>query len=227
MEYTPSSNLQTEMSLNILIRKRLGLGVFSLIAGGSLLATLLFSMPTTPDKMTETSKDYPSIILGGGCFWCVEAVYETLDGIIKTESGFAGGHVKDPSYNAVVTGQTGHAEVVKVTFDPEVIELGELLDFFWIAHDPTTLNRQGADRGTQYRSIILYSDDDQKAATEASMQKAQSDFSDPIVTEVAPLDTFYEAEKYHQDYYENNKNQSYCQYVIKPKLKKLEKASKK
>jgi peptide-methionine (S)-S-oxide reductase len=174
-------------------------------------------------KMTKETTSLPSLIVGGGCFWCVEAVYETLDGVLETVSGYAGGHVDDPSYKAVTSGRTGHAEVVKITYDPEKITLDELLDFFWIAHDPTTLNRQGADTGTQYRSIILYQDEAQKAAAEASKAKASDTFEDPIVTEIVPLKKFYPAEGYHQDYYANNQNQPYCRYVIAPKLKKLEK----
>lgn len=218
--------LLPEMSLTISRPSPLRLGFLAIFACGAFLTTLLLSVPENPDEMIENSKSYQSVTLGGGCFWCVEAVYETLDGIVKTESGFAGGHVKNPSYKQVISGETGHAEVVKITFNPEVLSLNALLDFFWISHDPTTLNRQGGDRGTQYRSIILYTDDVQKAAAEDSLQKAQGEFSDPIVTQIEPLEVFYDAEDYHQDYYENNKNQPYCQFVIKPKLKKLEKANK-
>ena len=203
---------------------RLRLGCIALFAGALSMASLS-SEPKTIHDMTDSSTNDSAVILGGGCFWCVEAVYETLDGIIKAESGYAGGHVKNPTYKQVVTGETGHAEVVKLTYDPAKISLDEIFDFFWIAHDPTTLNRQGADRGTQYRSIILYTNEEQKARAEASIKKAQQDFSDPIVTQLRPLDAFYRAEDYHQDYYDNNKNQPYCRYVIKPKLQKLEKVS--
>lgn len=170
----------------------------------------------SPEKRTD------SLVLGGGCFWCVEAVYESLKGVQSVESGYAGGTTPNPSYREVTSGQTGHAEVVRITFDPEVVTTGELLEFFWRAHDPTTLNRQGADVGTQYRSIILYQSEAQKAAAEASLKAAQEGFSKPIVTEMVPLDTFYPAEAYHQDYFRNNPNAPYCQYVIAPKLKKLE-----
>ncbi|MEX0326753.1 MAG: peptide-methionine (S)-S-oxide reductase MsrA [Puniceicoccaceae bacterium] len=163
-----------------------------------------------------------SLVLGGGCFWCVEALYETLDGVNGAVSGYAGGETENPDYYSVCSGRTGHAEVVRIDFDPEKVSLGELLDFFWEAHDPTTLNRQGADVGTQYRSIILFNSPEQEAAAKASLKKAQAKFSSPIVTEIVPLKRFYEAEVSHQDYFENNPNAPYCRYVIAPKLKKLE-----
>jgi len=159
--------------------------------------------------------------LGGGCFWCVEAVYERIDGVQSVVSGYAGGQKDNPTYEEVCTGTTGHAEVVQVYFNPEVISYEEILDQFWKAHDPTTLNRQGADVGTQYRSIILYSSEAQAQAAERSKVKAAAHFDDPIVTEIVPLSTFYEAEKYHQDYYENNPFAGYCTFVIRPKLQKL------
>lgn len=181
-----------------------------------------FMTQAGPDSSNQASAARDSVVLGGGCFWCVEALYETLDGVEAVASGYAGGSVPNPDYRQVSTGSTGHAEVVKVTFDPATISLDSLLSFFWQAHDPTTLNRQGADVGTQYRSIILYRSPEQKAAAEKSMQAAQELFSKPIVTEIAPLDSFYKAEDYHQDYFKNNRNAPYCQYVIAPKLKKLE-----
>lgn len=162
-----------------------------------------------------------SIVLGGGCFWCIEALYRRLDGVIEARSGYAGGHVADPTYKEVCTGSTGHAEVVEIAFDSDVISTEEILGFFWKAHDPTTLNRQGADVGTQYRSIILYADDEQKRIAEASRTQAQSDFSDPIVTEIEPLGELYPAEDYHNDYYERNPGQGYCRLVIEPKIAKL------
>jgi peptide-methionine (S)-S-oxide reductase len=162
-----------------------------------------------------------SIVLGGGCFWCIEALYRRLDGVISAESGYAGGHKPNPTYKEICTGTTGHAEVVKVTFDADTITLEEILEFFWKAHDPTTLNRQGADVGPQYRSIILYQDEQQRYAAERSRDAAQGEFSDPIVTRIEPLDTFYPAEDYHQDYYENNTRAGYCRMIISPKLKKL------
>ncbi|MEX0321297.1 MAG: peptide-methionine (S)-S-oxide reductase MsrA [Puniceicoccaceae bacterium] len=163
-----------------------------------------------------------SIVLGGGCFWCVEAVYERMEGITNVVSGYTGGHVKNPTYRAVCTGNTGHNEVVRIEFNSETISLEEILDYFWIAHDPTTLNRQGADVGTQYRSGIYFNSPEQEAAAQASMAKAQKEFADKIVTEIEPLGPFYEAEDYHQDYFENNPQAPYCRYVIAPKLKKLD-----
>lgn len=190
--------------------------LFLALVSFAVLLPFMAASDTTPTSDTE------SIVLGGGCFWCIEALYETLDGVCSVESGYAGGHVDNPSYEAVCSGQTGHAEVVRVTFQPEKISLEELLEFFWAAHDPTTLNRQGADVGTQYRSIILTSSDAQKAAATASMKAAQKAFDDPIVTEIEPLGTFHKAESYHQDYFQNNPNAPYCRYVIAPKLRKLE-----
>jgi peptide-methionine (S)-S-oxide reductase len=172
----------------------------------------------SPAKSGSTS----SITLGGGCFWCIEAQYETLEGVLSVVSGYAGGKVANPTYEAVCSGRTGHAEVVRVEYDPERIKLEDILEFFWLAHDPTTLNRQGADVGTQYRSIILYNSPEQEAAARASLTRAQARFSDPIVTELKPLETFHTAEKYHQDYFRNNPDAPYCRYVIAPKLKKLE-----
>jgi peptide-methionine (S)-S-oxide reductase len=158
---------------------------------------------------------------GAGCFWCVEAVLEQLDGVTEVTSGYMGGEKPDPSYEAVCSGTTGHAEVVQVTFDPARISYEELLDFFWRLHDPTTLNRQGADIGTQYRSAIFYHSEAQRAAAAKSMAAAQQQFIDPIVTEITAAGPFYSAEGYHQDYYRQNKNQSYCRVVIRPKLDKL------
>lgn len=159
---------------------------------------------------------------GGGCFWCVEAVYERLDGVKSVESGYAGGTKVNPTYQEVCTGRTGHAEVAQITFDPARISYEKLLEVFWQAHDPTTLNRQGADVGTQYRSVIFCHDEKQKDAAEKSKKEAQKHFSDPIVTEIQPLTQFYKAENYHQDYYRNNSNAPYCRIVIKPKLEKLQ-----
>lgn len=160
-------------------------------------------------------------VVGGGCFWCVEAVYEGKPGIQSVVSGYAGGTVPNPTYQAVTSGRTGHAEVVKITYDPSVISYREIVDFFWKAHDPTTLNRQGADVGTQYRSIILYGSEEERDAAEASKTAAQSDFKSPIVTEIVPLETFYPAEEYHQDFYERNPGHPYNRAVIEPKMRKL------
>ena len=161
--------------------------------------------------------------LGGGCFWCMEAVFERLPGVISVTSGFAGGTTENPTYQQVCTETTGHAEVTEIVFDPAKISYDKLLDVFWQAHDPTTLNRQGADEGTSYRSIILYRDEKQKLEAEKSKLAAQANFKNPLVTEIVPLKKFYKAEDYHQEYYDKNTNAFYCQIVIAPKLRKLEK----
>ena len=161
--------------------------------------------------------------LAGGCFWCIEAVYNDLQGVVKAESGYSGGTTPNPSYQAVCTGATGHAEVVQVTFDPEVISFGELLHVFFTVHDPTTLNRQGADIGTQYRSAIFYHSDEQKETAERVIAEITPQWSNPIVTEVTPLETFYVAEDYHQEYFANNPNQPYCRAVVAPKVEKFKK----
>ncbi|HEV3235030.1 MAG TPA: peptide-methionine (S)-S-oxide reductase MsrA [Candidatus Dormibacteraeota bacterium] len=159
--------------------------------------------------------------LAGGCFWCLDAAYRQIDGVKGVVSGYAGGERPNPTYEEVCTGRTGHAEAVQVEFDPGVITYPEILDILWTIHDPTTLNRQGADVGTQYRSAIFYHDDTQKAAAEASRDKVQELWPNPVVTEIVPLEAFYPAEAYHQDYYAHNPNAGYCQVVINPKLKKL------
>ena len=176
-------------------------------------------------KQSNEAKEVPenaeSIILGAGCFWCTEAVYEQIDGVVSVESGYSGGTVADPTYRAVTSGTTGHAEVAKVVFDPDVVSLAQVLEWFWKLHDPTTLNRQGADVGTQYRSAIFYENDEQKRIAEASMKAAAENFDDPIVTEITKAGIFYPAEGYHQDYYFKNRSAGYCQMVIAPKLEKL------
>jgi peptide-methionine (S)-S-oxide reductase len=160
---------------------------------------------------------------GGGCFWCMEAEFQRVPGVISVTSGFAGGQTENPTYKEVCTGDTGHAEVTQIEFDPQKISYEKLLKYFWDAHDPTTLNRQGADEGTQYRSIILYTSEAQKAAAIKSKAEAQKNFKSPIVTEIVPLKKFYKAENYHQNYFNNNPDQPYCQVVIRPKLNKFEK----
>ena len=160
---------------------------------------------------------------GGGCFWCMEAVFERLPGVISVTSGFAGGTTENPTYEQVCSETTGHAEVTEIVFDPAKISYDQLLNVFWQAHDPTTLNRQGADVGTSYRSIILYRGDKQRLEAEKSKIAAQQNFHHPIVTEIVLLKKFYPAEGYHQKYYDNNPDASYCQIVIAPKLEKLEK----
>jgi len=159
--------------------------------------------------------------LGAGCFWCVEAVFERLDGVQSVTAGYAGGHTVNPTYDDVCTGTTGHAEVAQITFDPSTITFARLLEVFWDAHDPTTLNRQGADTGTQYRSAIFVHSPQQRATAEASRTAAQKQLDDPIVTEIRDLDIFYAAESYHQDYFRRNPEAPYCRFVITPKLKKL------
>lgn len=161
--------------------------------------------------------------LGGGCFWCVEAVFEQLRGVRSVRSGYAGGSPPNPSYELVCTGSTGHAEVVQITFDPAVISYREILEIFFVTHDPTTLNRQGADWGTQYRSVIFTHDETQRAIAEAVIADLTGEgvFDRPIVTEVTPLDAFYAAETYHQAYYRRNGDKPYCQAVIAPKIAKL------
>lgn len=158
---------------------------------------------------------------GGGCFWCIEAVYKKIPGVSAVASGYAGGTTKNPTYEQVCSGTTGHAEVVQVAYDSTKLSYEGLLDVFWKAHDPTTPDRQGADVGTQYRSIILYRDDAQKSAALASLEKAQAGFRDRIVTEVAPLGDFWKAEASHQGYYDTNRSAGYCRIVISPKLRKL------
>jgi len=162
-------------------------------------------------------------VLGGGCFWCVEAVFERIPGVTSVVSGYAGGTLPHPTYEQVCSGTTGHAEVVQITFDPALVTYEHLLDIFWKAHDPTTMNRQGADHGTQYRSIILYQNDHQRAIAEKSKaaEQASGAYDDPIVTEIVKLQAFYPAEDYHQDYFAKNPNAPYCSIVIKPKLKKV------
>jgi peptide-methionine (S)-S-oxide reductase len=176
--------------------------------------------------ISATDKPAPGLdraVIGGGCFWCIEAIFERLDGVKNVESGYAGGHTENPTYEDVCSHTTGHAEVVLIDFDPKVINYEKLLDVFWHAHDPTTLNRQGHDIGDSYRSIILTLNDAQKAAAEKSRSEEQKSWKDPIVTQIEPLKTFYVAEVNHQDYYRLNGNRNpYCQAVIRPKVEKLE-----
>ena len=174
---------------------------------------------TAPTSATETA------VLGGGCFWCLEAIFDGLEGVRSVESGYAGGNLANPSYEAVCTGRTGHAEVVRVTFDPAVLSYRDLLTVFFTIHDPTTQNRQGADVGTQYRSVIFAQSDAQRATAEAVKAElgAAKLWRDPIVTEIAGAAPFYEAEAYHQEYFENNPAQPYCRAVVEPKVVKFRK----
>lgn len=172
---------------------------------------------------TETiqQKGYEVATLGAGCFWCVEAVYGRLDGVVSATSGYMGGGSADAHYHAVGNGDTGHAEVVQIVFDPKKITYEEILDWFWRLHDPTTLNRQGADVGRQYRSVIFYHSPEQEKIARASKDAAAPFFKRPVVTEITPASEFFPAENYHQDYYEHNADTGYCRFVIRPKLKKL------
>ncbi|HAS36983.1 MAG TPA: peptide-methionine (S)-S-oxide reductase [Flavobacteriales bacterium] len=180
-------------------------------------------------SMDETNVDVSNLSLatfGSGCFWCTEAVFQSLEGVAKVVSGYSGGSVKNPSYKEVTTGRTGHAEVTQLYYDPAFISYEELLEVFWQTHDPTTLNRQGADVGTQYRSAIFFHDEGQKNLAIEYKQKldASGAFNSPIVTEVTAFETFYPAEDYHQNYYEQNGSQPYCNMVIRPKMEKFKKA---
>jgi peptide-methionine (S)-S-oxide reductase len=187
------------------------------LLAASIMTSTIAQTPPKPEPATELAT------LGGGCFWCVEAVFERLPGIGSVVSGYAGGHTLNPTYKAVCSGSTGHAEVVQIEFEPAKVSFEEILDLFWQAHDPTTPNRQGADEGTQYRSIILYRGNAQKLAAERSKKAVASALGQAIVTDIVPLEKFYPAEDYHQDYFRKNPNAPYCVAVINPKLKKLEK----
>ena len=184
------------------------------------LLTLFTAMTLQADTKPASSTELATV--GGGCFWCTEAVIERLPGVKKVISGYAGGQTVNPTYEDICTGRTGHAEVIQIEFDPAMISYDKILEVFFEAHDPTTLNRQGADEGTQYRSVIFYHNEAQQKAAARAKIAAQALWPDPIVTEVSPLTKFYVAEKYHQDYFRNNPNQGYCTFVIKPKMKKLE-----
>ena len=175
------------------------------------------------DPMNAETKQFETITLGAGCFWCIEAVFESIPGVQQAVSGYSGGHIKNPAYREVCSGRTGHAEVIQVTFDPKALRLELLLEVFFGTHDPTTLNRQGADVGTQYRSAIYYHTPQQKEVALAAVVRAQKDWSSPIVTEVTEFETFYEAENVHQAYYEMNKEAPYCRAVITPKMQKFKK----
>jgi peptide-methionine (S)-S-oxide reductase len=179
-----------------------------------------------PDFMSGNIKTEEVATFGAGCFWCVEAVFLNLEGVNKVISGYSGGTVKDPTYKQVCTGTTGHAEVCQIYYNPDVISYKELLEVFWKTHDPTTLNRQGNDVGTQYRSVILYHNEEQKELAEIFKERLNESgaYDHPIVTEISPFDTFYKAEDYHQNYYNLNSLMPYCQFVIQPKLDKFKKA---
>ncbi len=183
------------------------------------------SFLTAQNKIFMNTLHQEKITLGGGCYWCTEAVYQQVKGVLNIESGFSGGHVKNPSYREVCSGNTGHAEVIQITFDNSQISLTELLRVFFSVHDPTTLNRQGDDIGTQYRSVIFYHSDIQKKTAQNVIDKLNKShiYAHPIVTEVVPFMVFYKAEANHQNYYRNNTQEPYCRLVIQPKLQKFEK----
>jgi peptide-methionine (S)-S-oxide reductase len=184
---------------------------------GAFVFLMLLSNHSEGNQMDRLEK----ATFGAGCFWCVEAVFEQLDGVTSVVVGYAGGHTAHPTYEQVCTGKTGHAEATQITFDPNKISYKHLLEIFWDSHDPTTLNRQGADVGTQYRSVIFYHNEEQRKEAEQSRTEAQKNFKETIVTEIKPLTEFYPAENYHQDYFRNNPNAPYCRLVIAPKLHKL------
>jgi methionine-S-sulfoxide reductase len=176
---------------------------------------------TTSNSVVKLSDGLKTIVLGGGCFWCIEGIFQLVKGIEKVVSGYSGGEVANPTYEAVCTGKTGHAEVVEITYNSKVISLTEILDIFFHLHDPTTLNRQGNDVGTQYRSAIYYLNNEDLPIIEKVLEVSQDDWKDKIVTEVSKLSIFYPAEKYHQNFFKNNPEQGYCQLVINPKIAKL------
>ena len=198
----------------------------SLLAAAALALASLVRAQSTPKPMTPETPSQPGLefaTFGGGCFWCTEAAFELLEGVKDVVSGYAGGRTVNPTYKQVCTGQTGHAEVIRIEFDPQRVSYERLLELFWTSHDPTTLNRQGPDVGTQYRSIIQYHGEAQKAAAEKSRAEVAKRFYRPIVTEIVPATKFYPAEGYHQDYFRLNPTQGYCQAVIAPKIQKLKK----
>jgi peptide-methionine (S)-S-oxide reductase len=190
-----------------------------------ILSLGLSAAAAEPNPAGSKSMEREVITLGGGCFWCMEAVFQQLNGVVLIESGYSGGTVENPTYKQVCTGQTGHAEVVQVTFDPKVVSLHNVLSVFFALHDPTTVNRQGADVGSQYRSVVFYRTPEQRDAVQAVVRELEANktYSSPVVTQLEPFKAFYKAEAYHQDYYEQNPNQPYCTLVISPKLSKFHK----
>src|SRR5437660_7061226 len=190
-----------------------------------LFLSLTHSLAPAQSKqpMNDSSNKTALATFGGGCYWCTEAIYQMIPGVKSVSSGFAGGTRENPTYEEVCTGTTGHAEVIQIEYDPSVVTYEQLLHTFWEAHDPTTLNRQGNDVGTQYRSIIFYRNESEKAVAEKSKAEAQKNFTRPIVTEIVPLKKFFKAEDYHQNYFRTHPNQPYCRAVIAPKVEKFEK----
>jgi peptide-methionine (S)-S-oxide reductase len=199
--------------------------VFCLLSTGFAFCAQNTKSNGNSKAIMETAGKLDTATFGAGCFWCVEAIFQNLDGVESVASGYSGGHVKNPAYKEVCNGTTGHAEVIQLTYDPSKITFEELLEVFWQTHDPTTLNRQGADVGTQYRSAIFYHNDKQKELAETYRKKLDESgaFDKPIVTEISPIKNFYKAEDYHQNYYNQNSEESYCTFVIRPKLDKFKK----
>jgi peptide-methionine (S)-S-oxide reductase len=189
------------------------------------VAAMLVSGAAAQQKKSMESSGLKTATFGAGCFWCTEAVFLNVDGVTKVVSGYSGGKVKNPTYREVCSGLTGHAEVTQITYDPKKASFEDLLEVFWNTHDPTTLNRQGADEGTQYRSAVFYNDEEEKKIAEQYKKQLEAShvYKNPIVTEISPLINFYPAEDYHQNYYALNPNQGYCQYVIRPKVEKFKK----
>lgn len=220
----------TRSDMNSILKKVLLLTViiFLAITGYSCSKTKSENKKTDKDFMILENVKTDTATFGSGCFWCTEAIFERVNGVLYVVSGYAGGLVDNPTYEEVCTGSTGHAECTQITFNPEVITYDELLEIFWKTHDPTTLNRQGNDVGTQYRSVVFYHNDEQKQKAEYYKRKLEEAkiWNDPIVTEISPLKKFYAAEKYHQDYYANNPYQGYCAFIITPKVEKFEKVFK-
>jgi peptide-methionine (S)-S-oxide reductase len=191
----------------------------------NLLFVFVIVLLANTESYSQNRKNMEIATFGSGCFWCTEAIFQQIKGVESVISGYSGGEVKNPTYNAVCSGETGHAEVIQVKFNPELVSYTDLLEIFWQTHDPTTLNQQGADVGTQYRSVIFYHNNEQKELAESFKQKLNKAaiYDSPIVTEISEFNTFYKAEEYHQEYYNNNKAQSYCNFVITPKLNKFKK----
>ncbi|MCK5028624.1 MAG: peptide-methionine (S)-S-oxide reductase MsrA [Bacteroidales bacterium] len=190
-----------------------------------LLFVFIFTLFFNSELYSQNRKNMEIATFGSGCFWCTEAIFQQLIGVESATSGYSGGEVKNPTYNEVCSGQTGHAEVIQVKFNSELLSFTDLLEVFWQTHDPTTLNQQGTDVGTQYRSVIFYHSNDQKELAETFKQKLDKAeiYDNPIITEISEFEAFYKAEDYHQEYYNNNKTQSYCNFVITPKLDKFKK----
>ena len=208
-----------------MMRKEVNFAIFTILTVGGLVGFQPIKIYQKGDSKKEMTLNIDEATFGGGCFWCIEAVFNRVEGVVEVESGYAGGETKNPTYREVCTGETGHAEVIQIIYDKNQISYGELLEVFWQAHDPTTLNRQGQDIGTQYRSIILVHDDEQKSIADSSkkMVELKGEFKNAVVTEIEPLKDFYPGEKYHQDYFRDNRSAGYCRLVISPKIKKLQK----